>query len=399
MNQPIRVVLVGLGAVGTEIGRSLALRSDCEVVAAVDSASGKAGVALAELIPAVRGDIVVADSVADLPEADVAVVATTSWLDAIEPTLVELASRHYNVVSICEELSYPLTSHPQIVARLHKVAVDNDVSILGTGCNPGMIMDTLPLALSSLTQQVLAVSISRAADMSRYGAILGKFGLGLTEAEFARQRDAGVVGETVNLRQHGPVLIQAVILQFQKKITLSEHVGIGIGHPARFLVAVRHQGFVDIAAQAGRERDQPLGVLRQQILVDAGLVVEAIQKTGGNQPDQVPVTLLVFAEENQVIVAVRFAADLVALLRNIDFAADHRMHAVLFPGVVKLHRAEQIAMVGHGDGGEILLLGEAHQLGDFAGSVQQRIVRVAMQMYEGLRGCHDSLRGRFETPV
>ena len=74
------------------------------------------------------------------------------------------------------------------------------------------------------------------------------------------------------------VLLQAVILNFEEEIVLAEHVGVAVGQALGFLVAVRQDGFVDVAAQAGRQRDQALGVLRQQVLVDARLVVEAFQK-------------------------------------------------------------------------------------------------------------------------
>ncbi len=48
--------------------------------------------------------------------------------------------------------------------------------------------------------------------------------------------------------------------------------------------------------------------------------------------------------------------------------------------VVELDRAEQIAVIGHGHGGHFLLDGQVHQLRDFAGAVEQRVVGMAMQM-------------------
>jgi 2,4-diaminopentanoate dehydrogenase len=64
-----------------------------------------------------------------------------------------------------------------------------------------MIMDTLPLLLSSLTEQVRSVRICRTADMSRYGAILSKFGLGLTQPQFDAAVDAGTVIGHVGFEQ------------------------------------------------------------------------------------------------------------------------------------------------------------------------------------------------------
>ena len=58
------------------------------------------------------------------------------------------------------------------------------------------------------------------------------------------------------------------------------------------------------------------------------------------------------------------------------------MDAVRLRGVIELDRAEQIAVIGHGDGGHLLLDGDLHELVDIAGAVEQRIVGVAMQMDE-----------------
>jgi 4-hydroxy-tetrahydrodipicolinate reductase len=189
---PIRIAVVGLGATGLAIAEALAPREDCVLVGAVDICPDFAATDLASLVagaPAVS----IASTVEALPDADVAVVATSSWIDGVEPVLVALVSRGMNVVSICEELRDPELRHPEIVARLDTVARDNGVSVLGTGCNPGMLMDTLPLVLSGLTTGVERILVRRTADMSRYGAILHKFGLGLSPAEFDARREAGEV--------------------------------------------------------------------------------------------------------------------------------------------------------------------------------------------------------------
>ncbi|MFG3551877.1 dihydrodipicolinate reductase [Streptomyces sp. NPDC047725] len=200
MTEATGVVVVGLGATGIAIAESLVSRRDCELLGALDIGVDKAGVPLADLV-AGAPRVPVVSSVARLPSADVAVVATSSWIDAIEPTLTALIARGTNVVSICEELRDPTRSHAQAVARLDRLAREHGVSVLGTGCNPGMLMDTLPLVLSGLTLGVERVSVRRTADMSRYGAILKKFGLGLTPAEFDTERDADRVMGHVGFAQ------------------------------------------------------------------------------------------------------------------------------------------------------------------------------------------------------
>ena len=197
------------------------------------------------------------------------------------------------------------------------------------------------------------------------------------------QRNPGVARQAMDLRQHFLIRIQAVILQLQEEILLAEQVAVLVGQALGFVVAVGQQGFVDIAAQAGRERDQAFGMARQQVFIDARLVIETVQVTGGDQLDQVAVAGLVFAQQHQMVVAVGIALDGLPLLRDVHFAADHRMDAVLLGLVVELDRAEQVAVVGHGHGGHLLLLHLLHQLRDLAGSIEQRVVGVAMQMNKG----------------
>jgi hypothetical protein len=201
MPKPHSIVLVGLGATGICIGQSLARRSDCVLVGASDIAPDRVGRDIGELLGGESSGVVVVSRLDELPSADVAVVATTSFLESLEPTLVALIERGMNVVSICEELGYAHLSHPSIVARLDKLAIEHGVSVLGTGCNPGLIMDTLPLLLSCLTQKVSGVNIRRTADMSRYGAILSKFGLGLSEETFESRQAAGAVIGHVGFEQ------------------------------------------------------------------------------------------------------------------------------------------------------------------------------------------------------
>jgi hypothetical protein len=166
------------------------------------------------------------------------------------------------------------------------------------------------------------------------------------------------------------------------------------GDPASFVVAIRQQGFVDIAAQTSRERDQTLGVPRQQVFIDAGLVIKPFEVTGRDQLDQVAVAFLVLTQQHQVVVAIGVALNVVTLLRDVYFAADYGMNAVLARLIIELDRSEQVAVVGHGDRRHLLLLRDFHQLRNFAGAVEQRVIGMAMKMNERRGHCDVQSRGR-----
>jgi 2,4-diaminopentanoate dehydrogenase len=114
--------------------------------------------------------------------------------------LERIAAAGVDAVSLCEELGYPWFDEPALAGRLHRHAEQHGVSILGTGANPGFLMDTLPIALSAALQVVDRVSIERTTDLSPYGPLLGKFGFGLTPAEHAARAGDDVVGH-IGFRQ------------------------------------------------------------------------------------------------------------------------------------------------------------------------------------------------------
>jgi len=125
---------------------------------------------------------------------------------------------------------------------------------------------------------------------------------------------------------------------------------------------------------------------RQQVGIDAGFVVKALQVRRRHQLNEVAIAFLVLAQQDQMVVAVRIVLERLPLLRDIHLAADHGVDALLLGRVVELDRAEQVAVVGHGDGGHFLLGDGVHELGDLACAVEQRVIGVAVQMYEGRIG-------------
>ena len=83
---------------------------------------------------------------------------------------------------------------------------------------------------------------------------------------------------------------------------------------------------------------------------------------GRDQIDEVAVTFLVFTQQHQVVVPVALHPRLVALLRDVHFAPDHRVNALGLGGIVELHRAKEISMIRHGHRRHLLLGNGVHQL-------------------------------------
>jgi hypothetical protein len=195
-----RVALVGLGPIGIEVGKALAGREQLNLLGAADPAPDKAGVALASLLDGAFSGVTVAPSAAALYAAsassrgktDVAILCTGSRLHAVLPQIEEAIDAGFHIVSTCEELAYPELRHSALARKIDRRAREKGVAVLGTGVNPGLVMDRLVLAVASACVRVDRVRVTRVVDAAkRRGPLRAKVGAGLTRQEF----DAGVASK------------------------------------------------------------------------------------------------------------------------------------------------------------------------------------------------------------
>ena len=244
----IRVVQMGLGPLGKKIVKYALDRQGIVFVGAVDPARDKAGKDLGKLCGRKPLGIIVQSDLASAlkgQQADVAIVTTLSSLAKVESQIVEAASFKLPVVSTCEELSYPFGLQPEMSTRIHEACKRNGVACLGTGVNPGFLMDYLPSVLSSVCQDVTQVTVRRVQDASsRRIPFQKKIGAGLTVDQFDARVDEGTlrhVGLTESIHMIAaslnwrldkttetlrPVLAKRLIATGYKKIRKGEACGV-----------------------------------------------------------------------------------------------------------------------------------------------------------------------------
>jgi 4-hydroxy-tetrahydrodipicolinate reductase len=125
-----------------------------------------------------------------IDEADVAVISTVSSLEKMEPQIREVADCGLDMVSTCEELSHPWQTQPGLARRIDDYCKDKNISCVGTGVNPGFLMDYLPSVLTSVCRKVKHIKVERVQDARpRRKPFRDKIGAGLTESEFEQKRD------------------------------------------------------------------------------------------------------------------------------------------------------------------------------------------------------------------
>ncbi|MGA8035915.1 MAG: hypothetical protein WA823_16805 [Candidatus Acidiferrales bacterium] len=198
MKKKIRVVQYGLGPIGASIARLMRTKPQIEIVGAVDKDSAKAGRDLGEFLgagDAPWGVVIAPDAATVLSKpADLVVHSTSSYLSSVMDQLLECIGAGCCVVSTCEELAYPFRKHPELSKKLDESAIEEGVAIIGTGVNPGFVMDKLVLTLSAVAQKVETARAIRIVDASKRRLPLQKkIGAGMTSDEFKQQVAAGVI--------------------------------------------------------------------------------------------------------------------------------------------------------------------------------------------------------------
>ena len=192
-----RILHVGLGPLGQKIVSDLYARGLGEVVAAVDNAGEFQDRKLSDLLPQTGSDVPVRrnfDAITDWRAFDAAIVTTSSDLSKCAPTFRELLRHGLPIVSTCEELCWPWLRHDKLARELDAIAKEHGGKLLGTGVNPGFLMDTFPLAATAISRSVRSIEVHRFQDAaSRRIPFQKKIGVGLDEAQFAAQIKAGTL--------------------------------------------------------------------------------------------------------------------------------------------------------------------------------------------------------------
>ena len=198
MKKKIRAIQYGVGPIGASIARLMREKSAIEICGAIDTDPAKAGRDLGEVVgaPDAPWGVKISPDAKDVLEqaVDVVIHSTSSSLPKVMDQLVACLEAESCVVSTCEELSYPYRTYPEAAAKLDATAKDWGVALVGTGVNPGFVMDKLVVTLAAVSQQVEHAKALRVVDASKRRLPLQKkIGAGMSVDEFRSQVAAGVI--------------------------------------------------------------------------------------------------------------------------------------------------------------------------------------------------------------
>jgi len=228
MSEPFGVLQIGFGSLGRHISESILKRDNLKLLGVVDANPELANKSLRELLSrnmetpiSIQENLQIPlDLLKDNP-ADVAIVATSSSLEVVLPT-IETCLRHgMDVLSICEQLSFPYRTHPELSSELNRIAMETGKTVLGTGINPGYLMDLLPIVLTAPCQSVDSIHITRHMNSShRRHSFQKKIGTSMSQEEFRRNIDEGHITGHVGLVESIQMIERALNLNLDEVIEM-----------------------------------------------------------------------------------------------------------------------------------------------------------------------------------
>jgi 2,4-diaminopentanoate dehydrogenase len=281
---PITVAFVGLGPIGAAVARQVAGRRGFRIVAAVDVDPAKSGRDLGDVAEVgrrlkvtVSGDL---RRTIRKARPDVVVLCTSSSMRGVLPQLDDLLALKVPVVSTTEELSYPTRRNMRYARAVHQMAKKARVAVLGTGVNPGFLMDALPIMLTGVCERVEAIRVDRVQDARvRRLPFQQKIGAGLSREQFQQRVDDGSVRH-VGLAESVSMIADAMGWRLTR-ITDEIQPRIATGPVASDLLAV-DPGYVCGIVQdgIGYQDERPVITLHMEAYLGAPESYDAVEITG-----------------------------------------------------------------------------------------------------------------------
>lgn len=189
----MNIAVVGLGPIGLAAAHLAQLDPRMTLSALVDIAPDLAGTT-----PLANGPAVTSDFATAAKEADVVIACTTSYFADMEPMLRTCCEAKAHLVSSCEEMLWPRYRNAKLADEIDAAAREaggGGVAFLGTGVNPGFVLDFLPLTASFALPEVTRVRAIRRVDAGqRRKPLQAKVGATMTVEQFYERKRAGTIG-------------------------------------------------------------------------------------------------------------------------------------------------------------------------------------------------------------
>lgn len=213
----VKVAIWGFGAMGSGIAKVLLRKKGVDIVGVCDIHPERVNRSIYDILGVEkngRPDVVVCSEIEKVvhdANCDICVLATDSFTRKAFDKIKYVVGQKVNVISTAEEMSYPKAQEPELAAEIDCLAKANGVSVLGTGINPGLMMDLLAICLTGCMTDVESVTCRRVNSLSPFGpAVMEEQGVGLTVDAFNKGVADGTLAGHVGFAESVGMIAEAL---------------------------------------------------------------------------------------------------------------------------------------------------------------------------------------------
>lgn len=197
--EEIKIAIYGVGAMGSNVVRLLQSKPQTRIVGAIDHDPAKIGKDAGEVAglgkPLGVDILFPPEKTFGAVEADLVIHTTTAFLDEAYDQIVQCLNRGMNVLTICQELFFPIGKNAARAEELAGIAKNKGLRMTAVGVNPGFVMDLVPILCSLPCWEIQSVFVRRIVDFSPYGPDeMRHIGANLTREEFLEGVRVGTIG-------------------------------------------------------------------------------------------------------------------------------------------------------------------------------------------------------------
>jgi len=218
----VKVVIWGFGAMGSGMAKMILEKKGFEIVGVCDVYQGIVGKSIFRLLNIDNPydhDVLINDNINVILESnkpDIVLLATDSFTASAFPKIKKIVEYGVNVISTAEEMSYPKANQPELANEIHQLAKEHNVTVLGTGVNPGMMMDLLAICISGVMENVKEFEISRINSLSPFGkTVMEEQGVGLSLQEFNDKLEKNEIAGHVGFKESAYMIADALGLKVE----------------------------------------------------------------------------------------------------------------------------------------------------------------------------------------
>lgn len=224
--EKVKIIVWGLGSMGKGMVEMLLSKKGVEITGAVVRGDkiGKNMFDFLELERNGHKDVTLGSYEDVIVEgaADLVLIGTDSFTRESFDKIKYCVERKINVISTAEEMAYPKAQEPELSAEIDRLAKENGVTVLGTGINPGLIMDLLVVTLTGACIDVESIKAERVNDLSPFGpAVMNGQGVGLTVDEFNKRVEEGTLDGHVGFPETIEMITDALGWELSKEVELT----------------------------------------------------------------------------------------------------------------------------------------------------------------------------------